>query len=134
MIQFLRLFVKSIGATVGACLLGVLFEFLLLLAFGWLMDLGMIWFLIIGTALLPIFTAVPVGLTAFLVQLFNNKIAGIVFGVIFSIWLLITTIEFWEFLSSVNLSGSDWFKAITITLTIGSDIIASFLASFTKNE
>lgn len=127
-------FVKSIGATVGACLLGVLFEFLLLLAFGWLMDLGMIWFLIIGTALLPIFTAVPVGLTAFLVQLFNNKIAGIVFGVIFSIWLLITTIEFWEFLSSVNLSGSDWFKAITITLTIGSDIIASFLASFTKNE
>ncbi len=126
--------VKSIGATIGACILGIIFEFLLLMAFGWLMDFGMFWFLIIGAMLLPIITAVPIGGTALLVQLFRNKVAGIIFGVIVSIWLLVTTIEFWDFLSQVDLSGGDWFKAITITLTMVFDIITSFIASFAKSE
>lgn len=126
--------VKSIGATIGACVLGIIFEFLLLMVFAWLMDFGMFWFIIIGAMLLPIITFVPVGATAFLVQLFKNRIAGFIFGLIISVWLIVTTIEFWEFLSSNDLSGSDWFKAITITITMIYDIIASFAVSFAKEE
>lgn len=122
--------VKSIGATIGACILGIIFEFLLLMVFAWLMDFGMFWFIIIGAMLLPIITFVPVGATAFLVQLFKNRIAGFIFGIIVSIWLLVTTIEFWCYLNQFDLSGGEWFMAITITLTMACDIISSFAVPF----
>lgn len=122
--------VKSIGATFGACILGIIFEFLLLMVFAWLMDFGMFWFIIIGAMLLPIITFVPVGATAFLIQLFKNRIAGIIFGIIVSIWLLVTTIEFWCYLNQFDLSGGEWFMAITITLTMACDIIRSFAVPF----
>lgn len=126
--------VKSIGATIGACILGIIFEFLLLMVFAWLMDFGMFWFIIIGAMLLPIITFVPVGATAFLIQLFKNRIAGFIFGIIVSIWLLVTTIEFWCYLNQFDLSGGEWFMAITITITMIYDIIASFAVSFAKEE
>ena len=63
---------KSICAIIGACILGLIFEYLLLMAFAWLMGFGIFWFLIIGTMLLPVFTAVPVGGTALLLSLFKN--------------------------------------------------------------
>ena len=126
--------VKSIGATIGACVLGIIFEFLLLMVFAWLMDFGMFWFIIIGAMLLPIITFVPVGATAFLIQLFKNRIAGFIFGIIVSIWLLVTTIEFWCYLNQFDLSGGEWFMAITITITMIYDIIASFAVSFAKEE
>lgn len=122
--------VKSIGATIGACILGIIFEFLLLMVFAWLMDFGMFWFIIIGAMLLPIITFVPVGATAFLIQLFKNRIAGFIFGIIVSIWLLVTTIEFWSYLNQFDLSGGEWFMAITITLTMACDIISSFAVPF----
>lgn len=122
--------VKSIGATIGACILGIIFEFLLLMVFAWLMDFGMFWFIIIGAMLLPIITFVPVGATAFLIQLFKNRIAGFIFGIIVSIWLLVTTIEFWCYLNQFDLSGGEWFMAITITLTMACDIISSFAVPF----
>lgn len=125
---------KSIVAVVGANLLGILLEFLLLMVFGWLMDFGLLWFLIIGPLLLPIITCVPVGLTVFLTKLFNNRIAGIVFGLLISVWLIITTIEFWVFLFQFDVSDSDWFKAIAITLTMVCDIIASFYVPFELQE
>lgn len=125
---------KSICAIIGACILGLIFEYLLLMAFAWLMDFGIFWFLIIGTILLPVFTAGPVGGTALLLSLFKNRIVGIIFGLIVSCWLLITTIEFWGFLSEYDLSGADWFKAITITLTMAFDIIASFVVPFANDK
>ena len=90
----------------------------------------MFWFIIIGGMLLPIITFVPVGATAFLIQLFKNRIAGFIFGIIVSIWLLVTTIEFWCYLNQFDLSGGEWFMAITITLTMACDIISSFAVPF----
>lgn len=126
---------KCIGSIVSACLLGLIFEFLLLLAFAWFMDFGLFLFLLIGSSvLLPTITLVPVGGTIFLSRLFNNRVASVVFCIIVSIWLLVTTIEFWGYLSQFDLSDSDTFKAITITLVMAGDIFTLFISAFTNEK
>ena len=127
--------VKLIGAIVGACGIGLLLEFLLLLAFGWIMDFGLFWFLLIGfSVVLPPITFIPTGGTFFISRLFNNRLASSIFCIIVSIWLLVTTIEFWFFLSTIDLSESEWLKAISITLVMAIDIFSLFISAFTKEE
>lgn len=122
---------KCIGSIVCACTLGIIFEFLLLLGLGWLMDFGLLWFLLIGgSVMLPTITLVPVGATILITKLFSNRIASTVFRITISIWLLVTTVEFWAYLSQFDLSESDIFKAVTITLVMAGDIITLVISIF----
>ena len=123
---------KSIVSCISANVLGLILEFLLLFAFAWLMDFGLFWFLTIGILPLSIITLVPIGGSILLSRLFNNRIAAIVFSVIVSIWLIVTTVEFWIFLSEAGLSEADSFKAIIITLSMVSDIVGLLINAFVQ--
>lgn len=123
---------KSIVSCISANVLGLIFEFLLLFAFAWLMDFGLFWFLTIGVLPLYIITIVPIGGSILLSRLFNNRIAAGVFGVIVSIWLIVTTVEFWIFLSEASLSEAGSFKAIIITLTMIPNIVGLLINAFVQ--
>ena len=123
---------KSIGAVIGACILGWIFKFLLLFAYAWFMDFNLFSFFIIGKPLLLIIALIPIGGSVFLSKLFNNRVAGGIFSLIITIWLVITIIQFWIFVSNLASCDSEWFKASVITLLMASDIFGLLVYSFTQ--
>ena len=124
--------VKCIGAAVGACVIGAISKLLLLKVFAWSMDLSFVEYGLIGSILLPLVTIIPAGGSILLSMLFRNHIAIILFCAIVSIWMLVTTIEFWGI--SSDFTCNEWIMASGITILMAVDIVVLFLYPFTKES
>ena len=125
---------KSFGAVIGACILGWILRFLFLLAFVWIMDFNLFSFHIFGITIILTIALVLIGITVYLSNLLNNRIATGTFCIITTIWLIMTIIEFWLFINHFGPQDSDLYKASIITLIMAGDIVGLFIHSFTQEK
>lgn len=123
---------KTILAVICGVVLGRLLYGLLILISAWFLDMGILKFLFIGN-----FIAMPLGMLInygclFLGGLFKNKVAGAVFGILISIFIILTIVTLWIVLGEST--DKMWFKCANISLVLGITAVITAISSFSHED
>lgn len=123
---------KTILAVICGVVLGRLLYSLLILISAWFLDMGILKFLFIGN-----FMAIPLGMLInygclFLGGLFKNKVAGAVFGLLMSIFIILAIVTLWIVLGEST--DNMWFKCANISLALGITAFITAISSFSHED
>lgn len=123
---------KTILAVICGVVLGRLLSVLLILISGWFLGMGILKFLFIGN-----FIAMPLGMLInygcwFLGGLFKNKVAGVVFGLLISIFIIFAIVALWIILGEST--DKMWFKCANISLVLGITAVITAISSFRHED
>lgn len=119
---------KTILAIICGVVLGRLLFGLLILISAWFLDMGILKFLFIGNLI-----AVPLGMLInygclFFGGLFKNKVAGAVFGILISVFIVAAIVVLWAALDDAT--DNMWFKCANISLVLGITAVITAILSF----
>lgn len=119
---------KTILAIICGVVLGRLLSALLILISVWFLDMGILKFIFIGNLI-----AVPLGMLInygclFLGGLFKNKVAGAVFGILISVFIVVAIVVLWAALDDD--ADKMWFKCASISLVLGITAVITAISSF----
>lgn len=119
---------KTILAIICGVVLGRLLSVLLILISVWFLDMGILKFLFIGNLI-----AMPLGMLInygclFLGGLFKNKVAGAVFGILISVFIVVAIVVLWVTLDYDT--DKMWFKCANISLVLGITAVITAISSF----
>lgn len=123
---------KTILAVICGVVLGRLLSGLLILISVWFLDMGILKFLFIGNLI-----AMPLGMLInygclFLGGLFKNKVAGAVFGILISIFIILAIVALWITLGEST--DKMWFKCANISLVLGITAVITAISSFIHED
>jgi hypothetical protein len=123
---------KTILAVICGVVLGRLLSGLLILISAWFLGMGILKFLFIGN-----FIAMPLGMLInygclFLGGLFKNKVAGAVFGILISVFIVVAIVVLWAALDDAT--DKMWFKCANISLVLGITAVITAISSFCHED
>lgn len=123
---------KTILAIICGVVLGRLLSVLLILISVWFLDMGILKFLFIGNLI-----AMPLGMLInygclFLGGLFKNKVAGAVFGILISVFIVVAIVVLWAALDDDT--DKMWFKCANISLVLGITAVITAISSFIHED